>query len=133
MNSAERTIRFRGKVLGKKNTWAFGHLFSVNNKAVIQTDDFILQKGEIKIPKGNYYFVDVKTVGEFTNLYDINDKEIYDGDIVKIMGITSHEHDGKYIIMMYNGHVVLMDSDCKMNVVNFDAIIIEVIGNIYIE
>lgn len=61
-----RTIKFRGKS-ALNGKWLFGYLSWYQDP-----DRFI-----------NGKLVDSETVGQFTGLYDIEGKEIYEGDIVE--------------------------------------------------
>ena len=72
-----RTIKFRGKSLVdigniKKGDWVYG--------GITYNDD----RFWIDIPYIGQVLVDPETIGQFTELYDKNEKEIWGNDIVEI-------------------------------------------------
>jgi len=73
-----REIKFRGK---RKNNgeWVYGcyYQYSDGRVAILTHEDIGFQYWTGKQQ------VDPKTVGQYTGLKDKNDKEIYEGDIVK--------------------------------------------------
>ena len=87
-----REIKFRGKAINRKDTWFVGDLRHCNRGRVwvFPLDD------EAGIDK---HRVDPNTVGQCTDLYDKNGKEIYCGDVLDSFGGAKYEvicGDGEY-------------------------------------
>lgn len=87
------------------------------------------------IPK----FIDLDTLGSCTDMTDVNDIEMFEGDIIKI---KSYDYDYEYITQVYYScHTLCVDiygQDYDFTAIGFaddiwdeDCCEIEVIGNIY--
>lgn len=127
-----REIKFRGKDL-LKNKWVYGYLSEIFGK---DSRRFTIDEAIHFDADGNslnVFEVYPETVGQFTGFYDKNDKEIYDGDVLK-----SNYEDYIYWVKYENGGFYIYNDmgrygsikrafevykECEMQV--------EIIGNIY--
>ena len=116
-----REIKFRAKEIGSEGKWRVGDLHMTATKPHIHS-------------LSNKYLIKIETIGQFTGLCDINNKEIYEGDIIKSSHGTIHYivYDNnlacfKAVVARYNplGEYSTLS---KGWVVQFNK---EVIGNIH--
>jgi len=83
----KRQIKFRAKRIDN-NEWVYGHLV-INKECkahrIIENFTLIDFEGENAICSGDsgIHLVKSETIGQFIGLYDVNEKKLYEGDIVK--------------------------------------------------
>ena len=135
--------KFRGKQY-KTGEWLVGDLIHFRNDVMIlplDADwfDFVPRKNNpLRLPSDRFV-VDKATVGQFTGLHDKNGKEIYEGDIIKI--VEEFDDENVYtrigVVCFEEGMYELQDKNGKHFaylgwLMHDDAITkLEVIGNIH--
>ncbi len=127
-----RAIKFRGKAHGR---WIYGGLvYSDNIEPAIY-----FEVGNKVYKRMDWAYVDQATVGQFTGLFDEDGREIYEGDIIKI--VEEFDDENVYtrigVVCFEEGMYELQDKNGKHFAYlgwlmhNDDITKLEVIGNIH--
>lgn len=115
-----REIKFRGKSL-QTGEWFYGNLWDLDTKG--RTHIGTIHKACLCI--------DPETVGQFTGIYDKNNKELYEHDLVKCCGILCevvyNDHIGSFVLL----EVLTQNIGNKPIGQMIDMFGLECIGNIY--
>lgn len=82
-----REIKFRGKS-SVTDEWIYGSLVKIGNESyIVGFDEVELDGHHISFCSDRPVFTKQETIGQFTRLRDIENKEIYDGDIITVRDI----------------------------------------------
>lgn len=97
----KREIEFRAKKV-KDNNWVYGYYHKLNES--FEDKECILEHH-----RNTSAIVDATTLGQFTGLFDINGKKIYEGDVVR------DYVDGRYEVVYDNQYMRFAFRQMKIN------------------
>lgn len=122
--------KFRGMSVEAFNEeeWKYGYLIEDEGYSFIINK--VIEANEQYITIGSWCPVNPETLGQSTGLFDKNDKEIFEGDIVKMYKDVYSEPTYYEIVRHYGGAYRLESKQhgCELWLRHTDC---EVVGNVY--
>lgn len=126
----EMISKFRGMSVEAFNEeeWKYGYLIEDEGYSFIINK--VIEANEQYITIGSWCPVNPETLGQSTGLFDKNDKEIFEGDIVKMYKDVYSEPTYYEIVRHYGGAYRLESKQhgCELWLRHTDC---EVVGNVY--
>ena len=134
-----RTIKFRGKSL-HTGEWLYGSHFTDGG------EDYIIPQSLLGINDFEGYQVDPNTVGQFTGEHQPPQREIYEGDIIKLDGAPEKGcravvfYEGafcianrkEYACLLKREHPYLNDYAHMTPLISWtDTALVRIVGNVY--
>ena len=123
-------LKFRGMSVEAFNEeeWKYGYLIEDEGYSFIINK--VIEANEQYITIGSWCPVNPETLGQSTGLFDKNDKEIFEGDIVKMYKDVYSEPTYYEIVRHYGGAYRLESKQhgCELWLRHTDC---EVVGNVY--
>lgn len=118
-----RAIKFRGKSIFGIHEWIYGSLLLLDGKTYILPN-------EVDLRTIIRYEVIPKTVGQFTGLFDNNERKIYDGDIIRGTVFT-YEVGYSEESSCFTAKIIEPINDMTNYLGVYDTSKLNVLGNIY--